>query len=151
MSTTVSRKAFFIPFVLITLLISSFSHGFGADSAQSNIILTTDIASSENQEIFSPYDTIYALVTLTGVPPGKYTADISWANSSGTMNRYSPVFLSVALDAPFTFYSWLRLLKNSPFKSTTTGKTFSADSLGKWVLTVSIEDVFFKTVEFEIR
>ncbi len=113
MSTTVSRKAFFIPFVLITLLISSFSHGFGANTEQSKIILTTDITSSKNQEIFSPYDTIYALVTLTGIPPGKYTADISWANSSGTMNRYSPVSLSVAPDAPFTFYSWLRLLKKA--------------------------------------
>ena len=151
MSTTVFRKALFIPFVLVILL-TSFSHGFGAaDSAQSRIILTTDVASTENQEIFSPYDTIYALVTLTGVPPGKYTADISWANSSGTMNRYSPVSLSVAPDSPFTFYSWLRLLENSPFNSTMTGKDFSADSLGKWVLTVSIEDVFFKTVEFEIR
>ncbi len=152
MSTAVFRKTLFVPFVLIILLVSSFSPGFGmGNSAQSKIILTTDIASSENQEIFSPYDRIYALVTLTGVPPGKYTADISWANSSGTMNRYSPVSLSVAQDSPFTFYSWLRLLKNSPFKSTMTGKTFSAASLGKWVLTVSIEDVFFKTVEFEIR
>ena len=89
MSTTVSRKAFFIPFVLITLLISSFSHGFvAANSAQSKIILTTDIASSENQEIFSPYDTIYTLVTLTGITPGKYTADISWANEKQPFYEY---------------------------------------------------------------
>ncbi|MBL4901901.1 MAG: hypothetical protein JKY62_04560 [Desulfocapsa sp.] len=151
MRTTIFRKAGFIPFVLILLLISSFSHGFEADSAQSSIILTTDIASAENQEIFSPYDTVYALVTLTGIPPGKYIADISWVNSSGTMNQYSPVSLSIAPNSPFTFYSWLRLLKNSPLKSTMTGKTFSADSLGKWVVTVSIEDIFFKTVEFEIQ
>lgn len=151
MSTTLSWRTFFITFILVLLLSSSFSHGFAEGVTQSEIILTTDISSSENQNIFSPYDTIYALVTVTDIPPGKYTADISWANASGTMNRYSTVSLNVTANTPFTFYSWLRLLKNSPFKRTITGNSFSTDSIGKWVLTVSIENSFFKTVEFEIR
>lgn len=150
MSTTISRKAFFTVFIVFYLLISSVSHGVGEDSVQSKIVLTTDIASSENQVKFTPYDTIYAVVTLSGVAAGKYTADISWANASGTMNRYSPVSLTIAPKTPFTFYSWLRLMKTGPLKSTFTGENFTADSLGKWILTVSVEGVFLKTVEFEI-
>ncbi len=150
MSAAIFRRMFLVSLISIPLLLFSFSYGFGADSVTSKIVLTTDMASSENQETFTPYDTIYALVTVSGMPSGTYTADISWANSAGTVNRYNSTVLDIAPNSPFTFYSWFRLLKNGPLKSTLTGENFSENSLGNWVLIVSIEGFFSKTVEFEI-
>ena len=118
------NKIFFIVLTVFALMISSFSQGFGSAPVQSEIILTNSTASSKHQELFSPYDTIYALVTLSGLAPGKYTADISWVNSAGTVNQYTPVSLTILPQSPFTFYSWLRLMKNGPFKSNMSGKQF---------------------------
>lgn len=149
-SATVCTKSC-ISFLLSTLLIFSFASSLLAKEVQTNIILTTDTTNTTNQTIFTGYDTIYAMITVSGLAPGTYTVDISWVNSSGTVNQYTPVSIEIAPESPFTFYSWLKLMKNGPMKSNLTGKNFDADSLGKWELSVSIADIFFKKVPFEIQ
>lgn len=151
MQTTVSRKYFFIILLTSFLLVVSFSSGFGKNSVQGKIVLTADIASSEGRKVFSPYDTIYAFITLPGIEPGNYIADISWANASGSINQYKPASVTIVPGKPPTFYSWFRLLRNGPLTGSLTGKDFNADSRGKWILTVAIAGVFLQTTEFEIQ
>ncbi len=133
------------------LLVFSFAGPLFAENIQTSIILTTDTTSTKNQTVFTGFDTIYAMITVSGLAPGTHTVDISWVNSSGTVNQYTPVSIETAAGSPFTFYSWLKLQKNGPLKSNLTGKNFDAESLGKWELSVSIAEIFFKKISFTIQ
>jgi hypothetical protein len=144
-------RVFIIALTVFGQIILSFSPGFGGEFTQSTIILTKDPASGESQEVFSGFDKIYALVTLSGLEPGKYKADINWIDPTGNINQYTPLSFTIQSQSSYTFYSWLQLMKNGPFKSGLTGKLFDGEYLGKWELNIFVNNTMLKKATFEIR
>lgn len=155
------RPSLFLLLTLIALLPAP--PGLNAEvnsPLHTTISLTKSMSETSPQYSFSPYDTIYAAITVTDIQAGQYRADISWVNASGTVNRSSPVSFSIPSSTSkatgpgtysHTFYTWFRLMKNGPVKSSMTGKQFDAEMLSKWELRVSINDRSFNKAEFEIR
>lgn len=138
------------------------SPGYASETSplQTTVILTNSISSTSPQTLFSPYDTIYAAITVAGLIPGFYRADVSWSNESGSVTQYTPVSFIISpgssLDEPavvlsHSFYSWFHLMKNGPFKSGVSGAQFDADHLGKWELRIAINNSLLAKVIFEIN
>ncbi len=145
------RQISFLWCAVLILIAIPFSQALAKGAITSKIVLTKNISSTSHQVLFSPYDTIYAVVTLQGLAPGHYSAETNWLNAAGSVNQRSTVSFTIAPNSPFTFYSWLHLMKNGPFKSNLTGKQFDAEYYGKWELQVSIGDIILKKIPFEIR
>jgi hypothetical protein len=157
---SVRPSLFFLFLVLSALLPVSSGITSETPQLQSSVILTSSISATSPKIIFSPYDTIYAAITVTGLVPGSYRADVSWVNGSGSVTQNTPVSFQISSDptstgakpiSSHTFYSWFRLMKNGPFKSGMSGKQFDADYLGKWELHIAVNDNLLKNVAFEIH
>ncbi len=141
------------PAIILTLsglLFLSVVTGYGRTVPQYSIILTTNPAVPEPHTEFAATGRVYALVTLSGLEPGQYTAAMNWVDPTGKINQYTTLSFTLRNQSSYTFHSWLRLMKNGPLKRTFTGKDFDEEYLGRWQLHIFINDVMLGKKNFTL-
>ena len=145
------KTSFLAVFALTVLLVLSSSSGLAKDRVQAKIAFKTDLSQAKTQDTFSAYDKIYALVTLSNLQPGPNNAVINWIDPTGAINQYKKNHFTVTEQNGYTFYSWIRLLKNGPLKSTLSGRRFDDEYIGRWELHLFINGALLKKTAFEIH
>ncbi len=144
-------KLSFLAVTIFTVMLISFSSGWANDTVQTKIVFKTNLTLSKAQNTFSAYDKVYALVTLSGLQPGPHKTVINWIDPTGTINQYKEIPFTIAKQNGYTFYSWIRLLKNGPMKSTISGRRFDDEYIGRWELHLFIDGVLLKKTGFTIH
>ncbi|MCF6188319.1 MAG: hypothetical protein L3J49_12710 [Desulfobulbaceae bacterium] len=141
------------PAIILTLfglLLLPVANGYGGTVSDSSIVLTTTPAAPEPSTEFAATGRVYALVTLSGLDPGQYTAAINWVDPAGNINQYTTLSFTLKNQSSYTFHSWLRLMKNGPLKRTFTGKDFDDEYLGQWQIHIFINDVMLEKKNFTL-
>lgn len=144
--------------LLLSLLIALFlvttgllSPASAAPELQVVITLTTDPARPGNSGPFSVYEPVYALITLNGLSPGRHLATVNWIGPENTLEQSTPHRFTLGNQSGYIFYSWLKLMKNGPFKRTLGGQTFDDRYLGQWKVQVVVDGRPLAAENFTLR
>jgi len=144
-------KLAFLCLAGVVLLMGCYADGFAGEDRQTKIVLTKDLASADHQEVFSAYETVYAVVTLSNLEPGQYTGSVNWIDPTGKVNQHTSVSFTIKSQSTYTFYSWLHLMKNGPLKRTLSGRDFDDEYLGYWQLQTFINETMLDQKSFKIH
>ena len=147
-TTVLSKPAIIL--TLFGLLFLPVVNGYGGVVSDYSIVLTTTPATPEPLTEFAATARVYALVTLSGLDPGHYTAAINWIDPVGNINQYTTLSFTLKNQSSYSFHSWLRLMKNGPLKRTFTGKDFDDAYLGRWQIHIFINDVMLEKKNFTL-
>ena len=136
------RQSSLVLTLLIALSLATtglLSPASAAPELRVGITLSTDPARPGHSGPFSVYEPVYALMTLNGLSPGRHLATVNWIGPEKTVEQSTPHRFTLGNQSGYTFYSWLKLMKNGPFKRTLGGQTFDDRYLGQWKVQVVVD------------
>lgn len=100
---------------------------------------------------FSIYDKVYLIVRFQQLAAGSYTLQSDWLNPEGEVEQRNSHTFSLKNQTKYTYYAWLSLLKNGPFKQMLTGSDIDRTFMGTWQLQVFVNGQILDTLEFTMH
>ena len=108
-------------------------------------------AFEEEVSRFSPYDTIYLIVSCSELVPGDHTMHVNWVHSNrGVVRSDKHVFETVTSEKR-GIYFWFKLSKKGPMASMLSNQDFHEENFGEWSAETYLDDELVLTRSFSIE
>lgn len=87
---------------------------------------------SQHKKRFSIYDKVYFIIRFQELASGEYTINSDWINPAGKVEQHNTHTFFLKKQSDYTYYAWLFLLKNGPFKRMLIGSDINREFQGIW-------------------
>lgn len=122
----------------------------GAIGAQCEGATYNSTTFQEEVTQFSPYDTIYLIVSCSELIPGAHTMHVNWVHSRrGVVRSDKHDFVAETPDKR-GIYFWFKLTKKGPVASMFTNQDFHEKNFGAWSAETYLDDERVLTKTFSI-
>lgn len=108
-------------------------------------------AFQEEVTLFSPYDTIYLILSCSNLIPGEYTMHVNWVHHEKGIIRSDKHDFVTESSEKRGVYFWFKLSKKGPMASMFTNQDFHEGNFGQWSVETYLEDELVLTRSFSIE
>lgn len=123
----------------------------GAIGAECSGATYNSTAFDKETSLFSPYDTVYLIVSCSGLVPGKFTMHVNWVhNTRGVVRSDKHIFVADSSEKR-GIYFWFKLNKKGPMASMFTNQDFHEKNFGEWSVETYLDDELVLTNSFSIE
>jgi len=133
------------PILLINFTFAQ-DNSFGVKSA-----MYGSKAFTEEQYVFTPYDTFYIVLDLSNLNPGEHLITTDWIDPWGRLERQS--IYRFSLEEPLKFYrvySWLQLWKKGFVSRAFIGKDYNDKFYGEWSVKIYLNGTRIAERKFKV-
>lgn len=123
----------------------------GENQSPRTIWLTAGEDLSLQKDHFSLYDKVYLIMRFQQLAAGSYTINSDWLNPEGKVEQRNSHTFSLKKQSNYTYYAWLSLLRNGPFKQMFTGSTIDRKFEGAWQLQVFLNGQILDKLVFTMH
>ncbi len=138
-------------FLFLFVSVGESTEMFFADSVAVETAFYSEKPFTEKKENFAPSDTVYILISLSKLKPGKYELVTDWNDPQGELVRQIPRSFEIKKgQSKYKASFWFRMLKTGRMKLLLTGSRYSNKSYGTWKVHVHLNGATLIHQEFEI-
>jgi len=113
--------------------------------------MTPDPGTRKDTYLFSVAEPICILIDFHALPPGRHYIETDWIAPSGSVEQHDSYGFTAGREAPFHYFSCLRILRNGPFKQLFTGTDRDSRFTGAWNVHVYIDNERIEDCLFEVH
>jgi hypothetical protein len=123
----------------------------GVIGAQCSGATYDSTAFEEEVTQFSPYDTIYLIISCSDLVPGEHIMHVNWVHNRRGVIRSDKHDFIAETPKKRGIYFWFKLSKKGPMASMFTNQDFHEENFGEWSVETYLDDKPLLTKSFTIE